>query len=152
MYARDTIMNRRFLLLLSGFLFITSALPDAIGAKEVRLQKGEVYRDRDLTVICEGAPAGAAASGQVLALRECQYWDDFTKKCLFEKIIYTYNNLECVEECQHWDSFNNTCDYQNKCAFYPGQEAFILSTCGEFDKFSRKCLRVREEKIGAGNR
>ena len=85
---------------------------------------------------------------QTLALRECQYWDDFDKKCLFEKTIHTYNDLECVEECQHWDSFSNTCDYQSKCVFSSRQEAFVLSTCAEFDDYSRKCLKVREEKIG----
>lgn len=138
-------MNPRLLLPLSVFLL---ALPGAIGAKEVHLQRGEIYRDRDLAVICEGGQAGPL--GQALAVRECQYWDDFDKKCLFEKTIYTYNNLECTEECQHWDSFNKTCDYQSKCAFYPRQEAFVLSTCAEFDDYSHKCLKIKQEKIDAG--
>ena len=138
-------MNLRLLLLLFAFLV---ALPGVTDAKEVRLKKGEVYRDRDLAVVCEGGQSGSMS--QTLSLRECQYWDDFDKKCLFEKIIYTYNDLECVEECQHWDSFNNTCDYQSKCTFYPRQEAFVLKTCAQFDDYSHKCLKVREEKIGAG--
>lgn len=138
-------MNPRLLLLLAVFLVF---LPCNSGAREVRLKKGEVYRDRDLAVICEGGQA--RSSGQTLAIRECQYWDDFAKKCLFEKIIHSYGNLECVEECQHWDSFSNTCDYQSKCNFYPRQNAFVLKTCAEFDDFSRKCLKVREEKIGTG--
>lgn len=131
-----------------GFFLCILAFPAAISAREIRLKRGEVYRDRDLTVICEGRQAGGA--GQTMAVRECQYWDDFEKKCLFEKIIHTYNDLECVEECQHWDSFNNTCDYQSKCTFYPRQEAFVLRTCAEFDDYSHKCLKVREEKIGGG--
>ncbi|OGQ88619.1 MAG: hypothetical protein A2512_07250 [Deltaproteobacteria bacterium RIFOXYD12_FULL_56_24] len=138
-------MNPRLFLLLAVFLV---SLPVSSGAREVRLKKGEVYRDRDLTVICEGGQA--RASGQTMAVRECQYWDDFTKKCLFEKTIHSYGDLECVEECQHWDSFGNTCDYQSKCTFYPGQNAFVLKTCAEFDDFSRKCLKIREEKIGVG--
>ena len=140
-------MNLRLLLLLAVFLV---SLPGTTGAREVRLKKGEVYRDRDLTVTCEGGQAGISDLGQPIALRECQYWDDFTQKCLFEKTTYSYGDLECVEECQYWDSFSNTCDYKSKCTFYPRQEAFVLKTCTEFDDNSRKCLRVREEKIGLG--
>ncbi|MFA7384238.1 MAG: hypothetical protein WC001_12400 [Desulfurivibrionaceae bacterium] len=138
-------MNPRLLLLLAVFLVF---LPGSSGAREVRLKKGEVYRDRDLTVICDGGQA--SSSGRTMAVRECQYWEDFAKKCLFEKAIHSYGNLECVEECQHWDSFSNTCDYRSKCTFYPRQNAFVLETCAEFDDFNRKCLKVREEKIGAG--
>jgi len=137
-------MNLRLLLPLFAVLV---ALPGVTDAKEVHLKKGEIYRERDLAVICEGSQSGSL--GQALALRECQYWDDFDKKCLFEKTVYTYNTLECVEECQHWDSFNNVCNYQTKCTFYPRQEAFVLRTCAEFDDYSRKCLKTREEKIGA---
>jgi len=138
-------MNLRLLLILAVFLV---SLPGSIGAKEIWLKKGEVYRDRDLAVICEEGQAGT--SGQTMAVRECQYWDDFNKKCLFEKTIHSYGNLECIEECLHWDSFNSTCDFQSKCTFYPRQKAFVLKTCAEFDDYSRKCLKVREEKIGAG--
>jgi len=144
-------MNLRLLILLAVFLV---SLPGTIGAREIRLKKGEVYRDRNLAVICEGGQSGvsgqAGTSGQTMAVRECQHWDDFDKKCLFEKTIYSYGDLECVEECQHWDSFSNTCDYKSKCTFYPRQEAFVLKTCEEFDDHSRKCLRAREEKISAG--
>lgn len=140
-------MNLRLLTLLAVFLV---SLPNTIGAREIRLKKGEVFRDRDLTVICEGKQTGASGLGQPIAVRECQYWDDFAQKCLFEKTIYSYGELECVEECQYWDSFSNTCDYKSKCTFYPQQEAFVLKTCTEFDDNSRKCLRAREEKIGLG--
>jgi len=138
-------MNLRLLLLLAVFLV---SLPETSGAREVRLRKGEVFRDRDLTVICEGVQNGT--SGQTIAVRECQYWDDFSKKCLFEKTIHSYGEVECVEECQYWDSFSNTCDYTSKCTFYPQQEAFVLKTCTEFDDHNRKCLKTREEKIRAG--
>ena len=138
-------MNLRLLLLLAVFLV---SLPGATVAREVRLKKGEVYRDRDLAVTCEGGMT--RSSGQPIALHECQYWDDFAQKCLFEKTIFSYGDLECVEECQYWDSFSNTCDYKSKCTFYSQQEAFVLKTCTEFDDNSRKCLKTREEKIGAG--
>lgn len=120
------------------------------GAKEIYLKKGEIYRDRDLSVICEGGQA--LSMPQVLSVRECQYWDDFAKKCLFERTIYTYHDLQCMEECQHWDSFSNSCDYRTKCTFYPAQEAFVHSGCEEFDTYTRKCVKVREEKITGGRR
>lgn len=121
------------------------AIPVITGAKEVRLQRGEVYRDHDLTVMCE-APTQEIFR-QAMEVRECQYWDDYAKKCLFEKTIFTYGALKCVEACQQWDSFKGSCDYQNTCTFYPGQEAFVMSTCDDFEEYSRKCLKVREETI-----
>lgn len=138
-------MNLRLLLLLAAFLVF---LPDTTEAREVRLKKGEVYRNRDLTVICEGGQQ-TTGLGQPITLRECQYWDDFAKKCLFEKTTHSYGDLECIEECQYWNSFSNTCDYKSKCIFYPQQEAFVLKTCAEFDDYSRKCIKTREVKIGA---
>ena len=144
-------MDPRLLLLLAVFLV---AFPCTVEAREVRLKKGEVYRDQDLTVSCERGRAGVSgqvgSSGQAIAVRECQQWDDFDKKCLFEKTTYSYGEVECVEECQYWDSFSNTCDYTSTCIFYPQQEAFVLKTCTEFDDHNRKCLKTREEKIRAG--
>lgn len=140
-------MSLRLVILLTVFLVV---LPGTIGAREIRLKIGEVYRDRNLSVICEGSQSGASGLGQPIAVRECQHWDDFAKKCLFERTTYSYGDLECVEECQYWDSFSNICDYKTKCTFYSQQEAFVLKTCTEFDENSRKCLRTREEKIGSG--
>jgi len=134
------------LLILAGLLVAAATA----GAREVRLQAGETYRQDDLSVTCEAA--GAVQTMAPLSLRECQYWDDFNKKCFFEKNILTYRNLECVEECQHWDSFRKTCDYQSKCTFYPAQESFVSTTCDEFDDFKHKCLRTRETKIGSSGR
>lgn len=113
-------------------------------AKEVRLQPGESFRQGDLSVTC-GDTGGEVGT---LELRECQFWDDFKKTCLFEKIIFVYNNLQCVEECRHWDSFNNVCHYQTRCVFHPGQQAFVLTDCSEFDDFSKKCVKTREKVIG----
>jgi len=59
-------MNPRLLLLLAVFLVF---LPSTIWAREVRLKKGEVYRDRDLAVICEGGQA--RSSGQTLVVHGC---------------------------------------------------------------------------------
>ena len=112
------------------------------GAKEVNLGTGETFSQGDLTVTC-----GQLTTDTPLALKDCQYWDDFNKKCLFEKTIYSYKNLECVEECQHWDKFNGTCHYQTKCTFYPSHMAFVQTTCEKFDDFNNTCLKTNEMEI-----
>lgn len=141
-------MKLRIMLLMLLWLLVAAA---GAGAREVRLQAGETYRDDDLIVTCQ-ATAAAGQAMAPLSLAECQYWDDFNKKCLFEKNILTYRNLECVEECQHWDSFRNTCYYQTRCTFYPDHETFVRTVCDEFDDFKHKCLRTRETKIGPSGR
>lgn len=119
-------------------------------AREVRLQAGETYSDEDLLVICEGG--SAAAPLDVLTLKECQHWDSFTKKCLYEKKIHSYRGLECTEECQHWDTFSQQCYYRTECEFHPDHKAFIRRTCAEFDDYSKQCLRVTETRIGPAGR
>jgi hypothetical protein len=137
---------RIILIMLAGFL----AASATAGAREVRLRAGETFREGNLTLTCEAASAGQTMAP--LSLRACQHWDDFNEKCLFEKTILTYGNLECVEECQQWDDFNKTCDYQTRCTFYPAHESFVRTTCDKFDKFKRNCLRTRETKIGQTGR
>lgn len=141
-------MKLRIMLLMLTGLFAAAA---AAGAREVRLQAGETYQEDDLTVTCQAA-GGPRQATAPMSLRECQHWDDFKKKCLFEKNILTYGNLECVEECQHWDAFHKTCNYQTRCTFYPDHESFVRTTCDDFDDFKGKCLRTREEKIGPSGR
>ena len=113
------------------------------GAIEVNLATGETFSQGDLTVTC-----GQVLADIPLALKDCQYWDNFNEKCLFEKTTYTYKNLECVEDCQHWDAFNVTCHYQTKCTFYQAQMAFVRTTCEKFDGFNDTCLKTKEMKIG----
>lgn len=134
-------MNKQTLifLLIMAMMHVTDA-----GAKEVSLDIGETYNQGDLTVTC-GQSSSVDAP---LVLNDCQYWDDFNKKCLFEKKTYTYLNLECVEECQHWEKFNSTCHYQTKCTFYPPQKSFVQTTCDQFDDFNKTCVRTKDRKIG----
>ena len=135
-------MNRHVLMgLIAGVIFLAGS----VGAKEVRLDTGETYRQGDLTVTCGQSSTDADSP---LALNNCQHWDDFNKKCLFEKTTFTYNNLECAEECQHWDTFNNTCHYRTKCTFYPPQKSFVRTTCEKFDDFNKTCVKTRDMKIG----
>lgn len=114
------------------------------GAKEVSLDIGEIYRQGDLTVTC----AQPLRDEMPLALNDCQYWDNFNKKCLFETTTYTYKNLECVEECQHWEKFNSTCHYQTKCSFYPAQKSFVRTACDKYDNFNKSCVKTSDKKIG----
>jgi hypothetical protein len=115
-----------------------------MGAKEINLNKGEEYRLGDLTVTCSQPLTNRVA----LALKNCQYWDKFDEKCLFEITTYTYKNLECVEECQHWDKFFSTCHYQTKCSFYPTKELFVRTTCDKYDDFNKTCVKTGDIKIG----
>jgi hypothetical protein len=138
---RNQIMNKIFLI---GFIGALTLLAGSVGAKEVSLEKGETYRQGDLTVTC-GQPL---TEDVPLALKDCQYWDDFNKKCLFEKKTYIYKNLQCVEECQHWAKFNSTCHYQTKCSFDLTQKLFVQTTCDKFDDFNNTCVKTNDIKIG----
>ena len=132
-------MNKYALIVLLAWVI---SLASNVEAKELKLVPGEAYRKGDLTVTC-----GQASTDKPLALNNCQYWDDFNNKCLFEKTSYVYKNLECAEECQHWDKFKSTCYYQSKCSFYPSNQTFVQTTCEKFDDFNNICLKMKEKKI-----
>lgn len=134
-------MNKIFLM---AFIGAVTFLAGSVCAKEVSLETGETFRQGNLTVTC-----GLTLTEDVpQALKDCQYWDDFNKKCLFEKTTYVYNTLECVEECQHWDKFSSTCYYRTKCSFFPPQKLFVQTTCDKFDDFNNSCLKKSDKKIG----
>ena len=133
-------MNKYLLMgLIGGVTFLAAN----VGAKEVSLDTGETYRQGNLTVTC-GQPL---TEDIPLALNDCQHWDDFNNKCLFEKTTYLYKNLECVEECQHWEKFNSTCHYQTKCSFYRAQKSFVRTACDKFDDFNNTCVKTNDIKI-----
>lgn len=128
-----------FISLIVGVMFLAGH----VGANEVTLDLGETYRHGDLTVTC-----GQPLTDEVpLAIKDCQYWDNFNKKCLFETTTYTYKNIECVEKCQYWEKFNGTCHYQTKCSFYPSQKSFVRTTCDKFDDFKKTCVKTSDIKI-----
>jgi hypothetical protein len=133
-------MNRYVMMILFTW---TMLLASNVKAKEIQLAPGETYSKSDLTVTC-----GQPTIDTPLALNDCQHWDDFSNKCLFEKTIYTNKNLECVEECQRWDKFTSTCFYQSKCTFYPSHMLFVQTTCEKFDDFNNACLKTKDTKIG----
>ncbi len=127
------------------FLTVLLLMPQAGSwAKDVHLRQGESYSEGNLTVTCKGG----AEAPETIRLKECQYWDDFKKICLFEKTTFVYRNLQCTEECQHWDDFNTLCHFQTLCVFHQGQETFVRTDCAEFDEYSNTCLRTREKIIG----
>jgi len=126
----------RYLLIL-----IVTVSPATLAARDVVLQPGEAYRDGTVTVRYE-----EEGSETPIKTTECQYWDDFDKRCLYERTIHTSSHgLKCIEECQHWDSFNKRCDYATTCTYHPDQNAFVRKMCLEFDSFDQKCLREKEE-------
>jgi len=110
--------------------------------KNVLLEVGETYQEENLAVVCV-----ESKGAEPVIMKDCQFWDDFNNKCLYEKKIFVYHDIECLEECQHWDSFNNKCNYATQCSFYPSQKLFIHTICAEFDSFSHTCKRTKENKI-----
>lgn len=112
-------------------------------AKEIHLEAGETFYDGDLTVTC-GQPS---QEEKPVSLNECQYWDDFKKKCLYEKTTYVYKNLECVEECQQWDSFRGICYFRKQCSFLPRQKFFVQTSCDKFDNFRSHCIKTKDTQI-----
>jgi hypothetical protein len=133
-------MNRAASMLFAFLLFM---LPGALcAAKTVTLAPGENYREGELEVIC--APPG---SDELLRLTECQIWDDFQQKCLFESTVYNAGPLRCEEKCQHWDSFSATCRFQTSCSFLKAQKMFAQTSCEIFDQFTNSCVKTRQDFI-----
>ncbi|MDA8165472.1 MAG: hypothetical protein M0017_10635 [Desulfobacteraceae bacterium] len=134
----------------SAFFFLTAALCAAAlpaWGREVVLGAGESYSADDLTVRCV-----ERAEPQVIKLTDCQFWDQFEQKCLYERKTYRYGRLACVEECQHWDSFSNTCFFATTCEFVPGQHAFVRTSCDVFDQTENVCRRTKQQVIGDAHR
>lgn len=124
------------------FVLVALANGGALSAKTIVLGVGETYTEGDLNVMCVEQKRDA-----LVELRDCQFWDDFNDRCLYEKRLYSYGDLECVEECQHWDKFKEVCHFATQCTFYPSAGIFVEATCEEFDTFSNVCRRTKERKI-----
>ncbi|MFT5839479.1 MAG: hypothetical protein ACI9UT_001982 [Flavobacteriales bacterium] len=133
-------MNRYGLLVLFTWMIL---LTSNVAAEEVQLVQGETYIKGNVTVTC-----GLPITDNPLALNDCQYWDDFSNKCLFEKTTYTNKNLECVEKCERWDKFTSTCFYQSKCSFHSSHMTFVRTSCEKFDDFNNTCLKMKDTNIG----
>ena len=133
-------MKRLLPLVVAGMTLLTG-VPE-LRAETVVLHPGESHRQGDLNVTCVERRVA-----RPLVLTDCQHWDDFDKRCLYERKVHSVGRLSCVEECQHWDDFNNVCEYASTCVFYPEHALFVRTTCEEFDSTSRRCLRQKEAKI-----
>jgi hypothetical protein len=125
-----------------AFFALLLAAPQ-VSASTVVLTPGESFTSGDTNVVC--VPDG---SNTPLTRTECQYWDEFNKRCLYQRKIVTYGDIQCVEECQHWDDFKNECRFATRCVFHHGQRRFVRTACEEFDAFNATCLRTRQELIG----
>ena len=109
------------------------------------LSPGQSFSSGTDTIIC--SEDGSAVP---IELKQCQFWDEFNKKCLFESTRYVQQGMECLEQCQHWDDFYSRCDYATSCRYLPDQGVFLETSCSEFDDFSKKCLREKEKILRRG--
>jgi hypothetical protein len=116
-------------------------------AKTIVLQAGESYTRGETNIVCQ---PGSGRNATPLTRTECQYWDDFNKRCLYQRKIMSYGNAQCVEECQHWDDFNNECRFATTCTYHAGQRRFVRTVCEEFDAFNARCVRTRQELSDTG--
>lgn len=112
-------------------------------AAELQIRPGESVRVGDATVMCEDRSVGPAP----VIVSECQYWDKYDKRCLFDKRTISTGDLECIEECQHWDSYEKNCEYATKCTNYPDQYLFVRTTCELFDPYEHACRKIKETRI-----
>lgn len=133
-------MNYLIRFLVCAMLLLSST--HMVHAKNVILGVGENYSEGDLNVMCVQQRRDA-----LVTLKECQLWDDYAKRCLYEKKLHSYGDLECVEECQFWDKFSESCYYETRCNFYPSSGIFVLTDCQEFDEFSNTCKKDKQTKI-----
>ena len=120
---------------------LSAGLPPGASGKEIRLAPGERTTVGDTTVTC------AAAAAAPMELRSCQHWDKFNRTCLYEKRTLVAGGARCEDSCQVWDGFNGVCLYEARCRFIPGENAFVRTTCADFDRFDKVCRREKEALI-----
>ena len=130
---------------LIAVLFLLPLASSAMAGDTIVLSPGQSYTSGEDTVIC--TEGGSVAP---IAVKKCQYWDDFNKKCLYELTRYSLKGLECIEKCQYWDSFYERCDYAISCRYESGQGVFLETSCAKFDDFNKKCLRQQQKIISRG--
>ena len=112
-------------------------------AGQIKIIPGQKITVGDTTVTCTASSAAASP----IELRECQHWDKFNQRCLYEKKTLVFNSTRCENSCQIWDDFNGVCLYEATCRFIPEQESFVRSTCSDFDKFNKVCRRTSDQLI-----
>ncbi|MBU0484069.1 MAG: hypothetical protein KKB30_06100 [Proteobacteria bacterium] len=123
--------------LLASIISVSSA-----GARDIYLEVGESYSNDGLNVMCVQQKTASP-----LALKECQFWDEFNQKCLFERKVFSFGRLQCAEECQQWDDFEKVCRYATSCQFFPDRKIFVKTTCRNFDTFNKVCREQMQTKI-----
>lgn len=125
------------------------ATAPSILARDVILGPGESVQVGSDRVTC-GTERGEADAP--LRTTECQHWDEYSKTCLYEKAMLSFDGVECVEDCQYWDSYNNKCLYATQCEFSASQRVFVRTTCADFDSYDQACRRTTQEKIAGRHR
>ncbi|OIP46777.1 MAG: hypothetical protein AUK28_06890 [Desulfobacterales bacterium CG2_30_60_27] len=134
----------KVLLGMTLLLVATLLAAPAIQARDIVLGIGESVQVGNDRVTCGGGQGEVAAP---LSTTDCQQWDDYSKTCLYERTVMSFNGVECVEECQHWDSYSKTCLYATKCEFNASQRLFVRTSCADFDTYDNVCRRTKQEKI-----
>ncbi|MEW6428569.1 MAG: hypothetical protein AB1568_11100 [Thermodesulfobacteriota bacterium] len=125
-------------------LALLLALPSLGQAQQVYLDPGQSYEKDGLAVYC-----GPRDHPTPVILTECQHWDDFHQKCLFEEKRHLLGDLECRERCQHWDSFAGSCRYRTTCRYEQNQHVFVETVCESFDSFAQTCVKSVEKLISS---
>lgn len=133
---------RLFLGAIGIFFLAATAFADST----VILTPGQSYKSGGNTVVCTDGENAAP-----IAVTECQYWDEFNKKCLFEATRYVLPGMQCLANCQHWDNFFKRCNFAVSCKYMPKQGVFLQTTCVDYDDFNKKCLRQEQKIITQGN-
>lgn len=126
------------------FLFAVLMSTSDIQARDIVLGIGESVQVGNDRVTCGGGQDEVAAP---LSTTDCQQWDDYSKTCLYERTVMSFNGVECVEECQQWDSYSKKCLYATKCEFNASQRLFVRTSCADFDTYDNVCRRTKQEKI-----
>lgn len=134
------------LLLVAALLPARSTL-----ARDIVLGIGESVQVGNDRVTCGGGQGEVAVPSSPLSTTDCQQWDDYSKTCLYERTVMSFNGVECVEECQQWDSYSKKCLYATKCEFNDSQRLFVRTSCADFDTYDNVCRRTKQEKIGGSH-
>jgi hypothetical protein len=90
-------------------------------------------------------------ASSIIEKKECQYWDDFFKKCRYEKTIFEVKGISCERKCQHWDKTFKKCRYETSCKYDKQNRLFIYKECQHWDKLFKKCKYEKEELIKEDN-
>jgi hypothetical protein len=123
----DIIMKKVFIatfLLCFTFPFVTFADNTTLTPQKIILKPGTSYKIDNINIMCVAEDILSP-----VAAKECQYYGGYKNdRCIYEKLIFAFEEKKCVEECQHWNARSERCSYATKCRFFPSVQ--VLSYVG----------------------